>query len=154
MPIIRSLFALMLLRSMAVLGQQDITVDRTMRIGLHRERTVKQAIVMPVKGNWWVVVDGERKGEVSNADGLRIAAVPGGLSARSLTLDLKARRSIELVPRNGQGGFRLRLPETKQAERTYPGTARVVSAGGSLLLVSQFTLFAQTKSVSKSFGNG
>lgn len=147
MPILRSLFILMLLHSLSALGQQDITVDRTMRIGLHRERTVKQAIVMPVKGNWWVVVDGERKGEVTSTDGLRIATVPGGLSARSLTLNLTAKRSIELVPRTGHGFFRLRLPDTKQAERTYPGSLRVVPAGGHLLLVNSVPLEAYTAGV-------
>ncbi|MBX2978676.1 MAG: SpoIID/LytB domain-containing protein [Flavobacteriales bacterium] len=108
--------------------------ERMVRIGLLHDRTVKQVVVMSAKGNSTVLADGVRVGEIQTNDGLKIEVGPGGLVAKSLTLSVEAKERIEVVPRLADGGFRMRAPETKVAERTYPGSLLVLRSGTSLKL--------------------
>lgn len=107
-----------------------------MRIGLLREHTVKHALVMSAKGNCTVYADGERKGEIQANDGLRIEVVPGGLSAKSLSLVITAKRRIEVVPRSSGSGFRMRSLDHKLAERSYVGGLEVSLVGGAMGFVN------------------
>lgn len=147
MILLRTLFPLFLLFGSTAWAQQDITVDRTMRIGLYRERVVKQVVVMPVKSICVIYADGERKGEVATTDGLRISVAGGAITARSLALNITAKRKLELVPRVAEGGFRLRIPDTKLPERTYPGKLAVTVTTGNLMLVNAVPLEAYTAGV-------
>jgi stage II sporulation protein D len=147
MILLRTLFPLFLLLGGTAWAQQDITVDRTMRIGLYRERVVKQVVVMPVKSICVIYADGERKGEVATTDGLRISVAGGAITARSLALNITAKRKLELVPRVAEGGFRLRIPDTKLPERTYPGKLAVTVTTGNLMLVNAVPLEAYTAGV-------
>jgi stage II sporulation protein D len=126
----RSLFAACLLIVAHAQAQ-----ERTMRIGLLRDRTVRNAVVMSSKGNSTVYADGERKGEIQTNDGLKIEAVKGGLAARSLNLSFTAKTRIEVVPRLADGGFRLRSLDHKLGERIYPGSLVVENTVGTLLLI-------------------
>ena len=45
----------------ALLSAQEVTVDRIMRVGLLRERTVKQVMVMPSKGICTIYADGQQQ---------------------------------------------------------------------------------------------
>ena len=139
------LFACLLLA--AVLPAQEVTVDRIMRVGVLRERTVKQVMVMPSKGICTIYADGIRKGEVSATDGLRIEVVAGKVTARSLNLNIAATKLLEVVPAHANGHFRLRVPDTKMAERTYPGTLQVSVSAGALQLVNRVPLEAYTAGV-------
>ena len=131
----------------ALLSAQEVTVDRIMRVGVLRERGVNQVMVMPSKGICTIYADGQRKGEVSATDGLRIEVVAGRLTARSLNLNISASKQLEVIPAHTNGHFRLRIPESKMAERTYPGSLQVTIAGGALQLVNRVPLEAYTAGV-------
>lgn len=150
MVLLRTLLPVLWLLSSNAWAQQDITVDRTMRIGLYRERAVKQVVVMPLKGACVIYADGERKGELATTDGLRISMVGGTLTARSLALNIAAKRKIELVPRAFDGGFRLRIADIKLPERSYPGKLVVTPAASNLMLVNAVPLEAYTAGVVQS----
>ncbi|TXI76984.1 MAG: SpoIID/LytB domain-containing protein [Flavobacteriales bacterium] len=134
------LFALLL--PLCMLAQETV-----LRIGILRERTFRSVLVMSAKGTCTVFADGERKGEIQVNDGLRIDLAGRHLTARSLNLSVTAKESIELVPRMDNSGLRLRLPESKMAERTYPGSLRIISEGGRLVLVNSVPLDAYTAGV-------
>ncbi|MEO8588252.1 MAG: SpoIID/LytB domain-containing protein [Flavobacteriales bacterium] len=121
--------------------------ERTMRIGLLRELTVKHALVMSSKGTCTIYADGEARGDVQANDGLRIEVVPGGLSAKSLSLTINARQRIEVVPRSNSSGFRLRSLDHKLAERSYVGGLEVSLVDGALLLVNNVPIEAYTAGV-------
>ena len=104
-----------------------------MRVGLLRDMTVKRVMVMSTKGSCTVLADGERRGELTSSDGLRVEFVPGGgIVAKSLSLDIKGAQRIDLVPVRVDGGFRMRPLDHKLAERSYPGTLTVTSSKNAL----------------------
>lgn len=121
--------------------------ERTMRIGLLRDITVKHALVMSAKGNCTVYADGERKGEVQANDGLRIDVVAGGLTAKSLSLTISAKHRIEVVPRSAGSGVRLRSLDHKLAERSYIGGLDVTLVGGAMLFVNEVPIESYTAGV-------
>ena len=118
-----------------------------MRVGLQRDRTVRQVMVMTGKGNCLVYADGVKKGELQASDGLRIELGTTGLTARSLSMQFTAKQKVEVVPQTVGGGFRLRLLDPKQAERTYPGSLEVSAVGRALQLVDRVPLEAYTAGV-------
>lgn len=121
--------------------------EKTLRIGILRERSFRSVMVMSAKGTCTVFADGERKGEIQVNDGLRIDMSGRGLAAKSLQLEFTAKQRIELVPRMENSGLRLRLPETKMAERTYPGSVSIVNEGGTLKLTNAVPVEAYTAGV-------
>lgn len=121
--------------------------ERALRIGIMRERTFRSVLVMSAKGTCTVFADGERKGEIQVNDGLRIDMTGRTLTAKSLNLTITAKERIELVPRMETSGLRLRLPESKMAERTYPGSLSVVNEGGTIKLTNTVPLEAYTAGV-------
>ncbi len=120
--------------------------EREVRIGLHRERTVSQALVMSHRGACQVFADGVRMGELPATDGLRIEPAGKALSARSLAMSFTAKR-IEVVPVLATGGFRLKATDRKGSERDYPGRLEVVPANGALMLVNRVPLEPYTAGV-------
>lgn len=122
--------------------------ERVVRVGLLRDKTVRHLMVMSAKGNCTVLVDGERKGELAANDGLRVDALPtGGLSARSLALDIRSAQRIELVPQRGDGGFRMRSLDHKLAERSYPGSLALSAPKGVLAMVNSAPIEPYTAGV-------
>ena len=121
--------------------------EKIMRIGLLRDRTVKSVVVMSLKGSCVIWMDGVRKGELKASDGLKIETVSGGMSVRSLSFDLVAKKSIRIVPKSDDGGFRLKSPAHKMPERKYPGTLEVSKVNGELLLVDRLPVEAYTAGV-------
>lgn len=131
--------------SFSALGRSNLA-DRELRVGLLRDRTTSQLLVMSARGVCGVYADGVRKGELRSNDGLRIGVVNGSLTARSLTLSFNAKR-IEVIPAGTGGGFRMRDPNSKQPERTYPGRLEVSASGGHLSLVAHVPLESYTAGV-------
>lgn len=122
-----------------------------MRVGLLRDKTVKRLMVMSAKGSCTVLADGERKGELTASDGLRVEFVPGGgIMARSLSLDIKAAQRIELVPVRADGGFRMRSLDHKLPERGYPGSLTITASKTALGLVNTAPLEQYTAGVVRS----
>lgn len=118
-----------------------------MRIGIMRQRNINSVLVMTAKGNCTVFADGIRKGEIPLNDGLRIESNGSVLTAKSLNLNITAKKRIEVVPRMAQSGVRLRLVGTKYPERTYPGALEVTLAGGKIALTNNAPLEAYTAGV-------
>lgn len=121
--------------------------ERILRVGVLRDQTVKHALVMSAKGNCTVYADGERKGEIQSNDGLRLEVVPGGLSAKSLSLVINARQRIEVVPRMSGSGFRMRSLDHKLAERNYVGGLEVTLAGAAMTFVNTVPIESYTAGV-------
>ncbi len=80
-------------------------------------------------------------------DGLRIDVSGRTLSARSLGLTFMAKERIELVPRMETSGLRLRVVDSKMAERTYPGSLVISVKGTAMQLVNAVPLEAYTAGV-------
>ncbi len=114
--------------------------EKLMRIGLLRDRTVKGVVVMSWKGSCVVWADGERKAEIKASDGLKVEVVKGGLSARSLGAHFTAKKSIRIVPKSADGGFRLKSLTHDMAERKYPGTLEITPEKGALMLVDRIPI--------------
>jgi stage II sporulation protein D len=121
--------------------------ERIMRIGLLRDRTVKNVVVMSAKGSCTIFADGVKKGEIAASDGLRIEVGQGVLHAKSLNFAFTAKKKIEIVPKSADGGFRLRSPDHKMQERKYQGTLEVQRNNGTLLLIDHVPLEAYTAGV-------
>ncbi len=107
-----------------------------MRIGLLRDRTVKNVVVMSTKGTCTIWVDGVKKGEIAANDGLKLQINGTSITARSLEHSFHAKKKIEVVPKAADGGFRLKTAEHKMPERKYQGKLEVGRAHGSLLLIA------------------
>ncbi len=121
--------------------------ERSMRIGLLRQKTVKQVLVMSARGQCTIFADGVRVGEIPVNDGLRIEVVAGGLGARSLHHAFTARKRIDIVPRLPEGGTRMRALDHKLPEQSYPGSLEVALVNGALQLVNNTPLEAYTAGV-------
>ena len=121
--------------------------EKVLRIGILRDRTFRNVLVMSQRGVCTVFADGERKGEIQVNDGLRVDLSGRNLVARSLNLSVTAKERIELVPRMETSGLRLRLPETKMAERTYPGGITIAVEGNNLRLTNTVPIEAYTAGV-------
>lgn len=122
--------------------------ERSVRVGLLRDKTVKRVMLMSIKGGCQVYADGERKGELTSNDGLRVEFVPGaGITARSLLLDIKSAQRIELVPVRADGGVRMRSLDHKLPERSYPGNLAITASRTGLVLVNTAPLEQYTAGV-------
>lgn len=130
-----------------LLAAQEVSVDRTMRIGLLRDRTVKQVVVMSGKGSCIIYADGQKRGEVGAADGVKVTVANGRLEARSLQLVITGVKRLEIRPALAKGHLRVRVPETKLPERSYQGMLTIVPAGAALQLVNSVPLEAYTAGV-------
>ncbi|HQW04436.1 MAG: SpoIID/LytB domain-containing protein [Flavobacteriales bacterium] len=124
-----------------------VAQERVVRIGVLRDKTVHAVMVMSAKGPCTVFADGVRKGEILVNDGLRIDVSGRTLSARSLGLTFMAKERIELVPRMETSGLRLRVVDSKMAERTYPGSLVISVKGTAMQLVNAVPLEAYTAGV-------
>lgn len=133
---LRSVFFMVLVALCASIASAQ-SGERTIRIGLWRERVVKQALVMSARGACKVIADGEVKGEIKTTDGLRIEVAGKLLSARSLGMAFTARR-IEVVP-YGEAGFKLK-PEGLSSGREYQGRLVASLSGGQLHLVNHVAI--------------
>lgn len=129
------LLPLLALFPLSALAQQYTDV----RIGLLHQTPTKQLMVMGDGGPLTVWVDGKHAAELSSTDGLVLKWVEGGIHARSLLLDLHARKNITFRSPVGRG-FRMRNMAPKGAERAYPGSLEVTRAGGFLKLVATVPL--------------
>lgn len=121
--------------------------ERVLRIGILRDRTIRSVLLMSERGTCIVYADGERKGEIRLNDGLRIEVEGKVLTAKSLGLTVSAKGRIEVVPSLPNSGVRLRLPDTKLAERNYPGSMSVTLSGSALKLTNTTPLEAYTAGV-------
>ena len=117
---------------------------RAVRVGILRERAVERIVVLSAGGGYNIMADGKKVGELLSNDGLRVEAVGGKLQAKSLAASFTA-HYIELVQKVPLSNFRLKVLDSKLAERTYPGHLRIDrsrssavqrNAGGTRLLLT------------------
>ncbi len=123
-----------LLCSVAALAQYA-----DMRVGLFRDVATKEVMVMGDRGPLTVWADGKRVAELSASDGLVFRTVDGGIHAKSLLLDLTAKKSFTLRSPEGNG-FRLRNMSPRSAEIAYPGSLELMKQGSVFLLVATVPL--------------
>jgi stage II sporulation protein D len=121
--------------------------EQSLRIGILRDRNIRSVLAMSQRGVCTVFADGERKGEIQVNDGLRLDLNGRQLVGKSLHLTVTAKERIELVPRSASSGLRLRLPESKMAERSYPGTLTIAVEGSELRLTNTVPIEAYTAGV-------
>ena len=131
----------------ALLSIATLAQEQVLRIGILRERTIQSVLIMSARGNCTVFADGVRKGEIRLNDGLHIEVTGRTITAKSLGLVVTAKTRIEVVPQLAGSGVRMRLPDTKLAERNYPGSMDVALAGTSLKLTNAAPLEAYTAGV-------
>lgn len=94
---------------------------RTVRVGMLREISFRQVMIMPTGKDMTVLVDGRSKGRLVVNDGMKVQCGAKGMHARSLGGAFHAARSIVL-----QGdGFRIRSLDKKMVERQYPGSVEL-----------------------------
>ena len=104
-------------------------------VGLLRDTPTASVMVMGDKGPLTIWADGKQVGELASSDGLMIRSSENGMHAKSLVLDITAKKSFTFRSPVGKG-FRLRNMAPKSAERAYPGSLEVLKAGGRFLLVA------------------
>src|SRR5690606_13509706 len=109
------------------------------RTGLLWETPTRHVMVMGDGGPLTIWVDGKKVAELGSSDGLVLKAEEGGIRARSLLLDLTAKKTITFRSPVGKG-FRLRNMAPKSAERSYPGSLELSRAGGNLRMVATVPL--------------
>ncbi|MBS1570576.1 MAG: SpoIID/LytB domain-containing protein [Bacteroidetes bacterium] len=105
------------------------------RVGLLRDMTVKEVMVMGDRGPLTVWADGKQVAELSSQDGLIVRCGEKGIHAKSLVLDITAKKNITFRSPIGKG-LRLKGMAPKTAERAYPGTLELTRTGGAFLLVA------------------
>ena len=110
------------------------------QIGLYRDLDVKRVIVLFGRTGATVQVDGRKVGELAANDGLRIEAVAGGISGKSLSTEFTAKQRITLIPKGTGAGFRVRSLDHNIAERAYPGWLEARVVNGRMTLVNQVRL--------------
>lgn len=105
------------------------------RVGLFRDQAIKEVMVMGDRGPLTVWADGKRVAELASSDGLIVRTSEHGIHAKSLVLDLTAKKSFTLRSPIGKG-FRMKGRIPKTAERAYPGSLELTRTGSSFLLVA------------------
>ena len=108
-----------------------------MRVGLFRDKAMKEVMVMTSRGGIEILADGVRKGELVSTDGLKVSVVEGSVKARSLAISLDGVKHLELRPHSGPGAVRVIGSMPKVAERICSGTITFSNTGGELLLVNE-----------------
>jgi stage II sporulation protein D len=129
----RSLAVSLMLAVSSLSFAQDNTF---MRVGIYRDHTVHEVMVMSQGGGTEVFADGVRKGELMTTDGLKVAVVEGRLQCRSLAFSLSGVRKLELKPHHRTGHLRITGTRPKLAERTYDGWITVTVDGGAMQVVN------------------
>ena len=110
--------------------------DAVVNAGILRNTELKQVLVMSTAGPLTVLIDGEKAGELTAKDALRIAIADGQLSAKSLSRAFPAAKRITLRS-SGRGLLRVSSLGKPVIERDYPGNIEVTRAGDGLLMVNQ-----------------
>lgn len=127
---------LMMVFACAIAAQAQYTDLRVGLLGLGRPTSV---MVMGDQGPLDVWADGRKVARLEASDGLSIRATAQGMTAKSLVLDLTAKKLIELRSPLGRG-FRVRATEPKGGERSYPGMFEIRAQKGTLGLVATVPL--------------
>ncbi|MCI1753231.1 MAG: hypothetical protein LKM36_10300 [Flavobacteriales bacterium] len=109
------------------------------RVGLLGLGTPHAVMVMGDQGPLDIWADGKKVAQLDANDGLSVRATTQGITAKSLVLDLSAKKKIEFRSPLGRG-FRVRTTEPKGAERAYPGVCEVRAEKGGLRLVATVPL--------------
>ncbi len=121
-----------------MLALQGAAQDNSyMRVGLFRDKPLKEMLVMGEGGGTEVFADGVRKGELMTTDGLKVSVVDGRITARSLAFAITGARRVELRPHHGTGRLRVNGVQPKVAERTYDGWLSIGLEGGALQVVNE-----------------
>ncbi|MBS1546476.1 MAG: SpoIID/LytB domain-containing protein [Bacteroidetes bacterium] len=105
------------------------------RVGLLRDMSVKEVMVMGDRGPLTVWSDGRQVAELSSQDGLIVRCGEQGIHAKSLVLDITAKKNITFRSPLGKG-FRLKGMAPKTMERAYPGSLELTKAGNAFLMVA------------------
>lgn len=131
---LRSFSVLWCMALALALAAQDNTF---MRVGILRDKAMKEVLVMSEGGGTEVFADGVRKGELVSTDGMKVTVVDGRLQVRSLAFSLSGLRKLELRPHHRTGHLRLNGVQPKVAERTYDGWLTITVSAGALQLVNE-----------------
>ncbi|MBP7515146.1 MAG: SpoIID/LytB domain-containing protein [Flavobacteriales bacterium] len=110
--------------------------DAVVNAGILRNVELKQVLVMSTVGPLTVLIDGEKAGELTAKDALRIALSDGQLVAKSLSQKFPAAKRITLRS-SARGLLRVSSLGKPAIERDYPGSIEITRAGDGLLVVNQ-----------------
>lgn len=122
---------------------------RTVHVGILREKAVEGVVVLSAGGGYNIMADGKKVGELLSNDGLRVSTSGGKLQAKSLAASFSA-GYIELVQKVPLSAFRLKVLDSKMAERTYPGHLRIDRNGARLQLTNHASMEDYTAGVIQS----
>ena len=109
------------------------------RVGLFRDSPTREVMVMGDQGPLTIWADGKQVAELSSSDGLVLKIAENGIHAKSLLLDLTARKSLTFRSPAGRG-FRLRNMAPRSPERRYPGSLELSRKANGFLLVATVPL--------------
>ena len=123
--------------------------SRAVRVGILRDRPVERIVVLSAGGGYNIMADGKKVGELLSNDGLRVEVIAGKLQGKSLGATFTA-QYIELVQKIQSSNFRLKVLDSKLAERTYPGHLRVDRSGSRLALTNHVGMEDYTAGVIQS----
>jgi len=126
---------------------QEAGLDRVMQIGLYRDRSITQMVVIGARGSCAIYADGVHRGVLGTAEELKVTVSNGKLDARSVLLAVTAAKQLELRCSAPHDQMRLRVLGTKIPERTYNGSMVISPAGGSMQVVNRVPLEAYTAGV-------
>ena len=122
---------------------------RTVHVGILRDRQVDGIVVLSAGGGYNIMADGKKVGELLSNDGLRVSTSGGKLQAKSLAASFTA-GYIELIQKVPLSAFRLKVLDSKMAERTYPGHLRIDRNGVRLQLTNHASMEDYTAGVIQS----
>ena len=122
--------------------------DPVVNAGILRNVELKQVLVLSTAGPLTVLLDGEKAGELTAKDALRIAIADGQLSAKSLARTFPAAKRVTL--RSGRGPLRVSSLGKPAIERDYTGSIEITRSGETLLVVNQVPIEAYVAGVVQS----
>ena len=129
----------LLLLAVLLCSSASFAQYRDIRVGLLRDITTRQLLVMGDGGPLTIWADGKQVGSLQADDGLVLHYTTTGITGKSLELDVSAKTS--LVFRSPMGkGFRIRSTKPRTSERDYPGSLEVRRANGAFLLIATVPL--------------
>ena len=123
-------FAVAVLAAVPVCAQYE-----DVRVGLFRGEATREVMIMGDRGPLTVWADGKRVAELAASDGLIVRIGEQGIQAKSLMLDITAKKNITFRSSIGNG-FRLKGRIPKSEERAYPGSLELTRAGSTFLMVA------------------
>ncbi len=112
---------------------------REVRVGILRGTEARHLLAQNPQGSMFLLIDGDRAGEISAKDGLRISIENGKLIAKSLSRTFHPARSMSLRIAT-RGVLRVNVLDEPKATRDYTGTIDVQRAGDALLIVNTVPL--------------